>query len=162
MLQEGEFRLNFFRNNSCSLFFIYFKCLLISSKISYRLFAAGVLKCPSHVPLYQAWACLELRSENADRAKILISEALTRDKSQGSSWLIAAKIEEKLGNGGLVGLILQRGLECSPNDPELYRAAAELEVKRGHFQVVRFIRSKQSLIFLIISSNSLNVGTKPI
>ena len=100
------------------------------------------MKCPSHVPLYQAWACLELRSENIERAKILISEALTRDKSRGSSWRISAKIEEKLGNGGLVRLILQRGLECSPCDPELYRAAAELEVKRGHFHTVRvFIAS---------------------
>ena len=106
-------------------------------EIYQRLFAAGVLKCPSHVPLYQAWACLELRSENVERAKILISEALTWNKSHGSSWLIAAKIEEKLGNQGLVGLILHRGLECAPNDPELYRAIAELEVKRGRYQLVR-------------------------
>jgi hypothetical protein len=103
----------------------------------HRLFAAGVLKCPNHVPLYQAWACLELRSENIEKAKILISQALTRDKSHGSSWLIAAKIEEKMGNGGLVGLILERGLECSPSDPELYRAIADIEVKKGHFQRVR-------------------------
>lgn len=118
---------------------IYRKC--------HRLFAAGVLKCPSHVPLYQAWAYLELRSENVERAKILISEALTRDKSHGSSWLIAAKIEGKLGNEGLVGLILRRGLECSPYDPELYRAAAELEVKRGHFNKVRTFVTLLYLLF---------------
>lgn len=103
----------------------------------FRLFAAGVLKCPSHVQLYQAWACLEMRAENIERAKILISEALTRDKSHGSSWLIAAKIEEKLGNRGLVGLILRRGLECSPYDPELYRVSAEFEAKGGLFHKVR-------------------------
>jgi hypothetical protein len=79
-------------------------------EIARALFAAGVIKCPEHVPLYQAWACLELRSGNFDKARTLIGEALTRKKSEGSSWLVAAKIEERLGNRGLVGLILQRGL----------------------------------------------------
>ena len=106
-----------------------------------RIFAAGVLKCPNHVPLYQAWACLEIRGGDYERAKILISEALTRDKGQGSGWLVAAKIEEKRGNRGLAGLILQRGLECDPNDAQLYCALAELEVRRGkidHVSVADF------------------------
>ena len=54
------------------------------------LFAAGITKCPKHVPLYQAWACLELRDQNYDQARTLIGEALTRKKTQGSSWLLAA------------------------------------------------------------------------
>ena len=67
-------------------------------------------KCPTHVPMYQAWACLEMRGENYEKARALVSEALTRDKKAGSGWLVAAKIEEKVENEGLVGLILQRGL----------------------------------------------------
>ena len=104
--------------------------------IIYRLFAAGIEKCPNHVPLYQAWACLELRDGDVITAKRLISEALTRDKRNGSGWLVAAQIEEKMGNHGLVGLILRRGIECAPGDMELYRALAENEISRGKIDSV--------------------------
>jgi tetratricopeptide (TPR) repeat protein len=100
------------------------------SSSSFRLFAAGIAKCPQHVPLYQAWACLELRSGDVLTAKRLIGEALTRNKRNGSGWLVAAKIEEKMGNTGLVGLILRRGIECAPGNPELYRALAEHDISR--------------------------------
>jgi len=106
------------------------------------LFAAGVIKCPNHVPIYQAWACLELRSENLEKARTLISEALTREKNQGSSWLVAAKIEEASGNSGLVGLILQRGLEHAPHSAKLYCALAEYEVNRGKIDVARAFLEK--------------------
>ena len=106
------------------------------SLIPYRLFAAGIEKCPQHVPLYQAWACLELRSGDVLTAKKLISEALTRDKTNGEGWLVAAKIEEKMDNQGLVGLILRRGIECSPLDTELYRALADHEISRGRIDSV--------------------------
>ena len=88
------------------------------------------------MPLYQAWACLEVRSENYEKAKTLISEALTRDKSQGLAWLVAAKTEEKLGNDGLVKLILERGLQCDPHSPQLYCALAEYEVNRNRIDAV--------------------------
>lgn len=101
-----------------------------------RLFATGVSKCPNHVPLYQAWACLEIRGENYEKAKIVIGEALTRDKSEGSGWLVAAKIEEKLGNEGLMIMILRRGLECAPNSADLYCAVADYEVNRGKIDLV--------------------------
>lgn len=101
-----------------------------------RLFAAGIAKCPHHVPLYQAWACLELRSGDVITAKRLIGEALTRDKRNGSGWLVAAKIEEKINNNGLAGLILRRGIECAPGDIELYRALAEHEINRGRIDSV--------------------------
>jgi hypothetical protein len=103
-----------------------------------RLFAAGIEKCPHHVPLYQAWACLELRDGDVITAKRLIYEALTRDKRNGSGWLVAARIEEKMGNHGLVGLILRRGIECAPGDMELYRALAENEISRGKIDSVRW------------------------
>ena len=93
-------------------------------------------KCPEHVPLYQAWACLELRGEDYEKAKVLIGKALTRDKSEGSGWLVAAKIEEKLGNDGLMIMILRRGLECAPNSPEIYCAVADYEVSRGKIDLV--------------------------
>lgn len=98
-----------------------------------RLFAAGIKKCPQHISLYQAWACLELRSGDVITAKRLIGEALTRNKRNGSGWLIAAKIEEKMKNIGLVGLILRRGIECDPSNTELYRALAEHEISRGKY-----------------------------
>jgi len=89
------------------------------------LFAAGVAKCPAHIPLYHGWASLELSADNVFAAKRLVGEALTRDKTQGSGWLIAARIEERQGRDGLVGLILRRGLECAPTSPELYCALAD-------------------------------------
>ena len=101
------------------------------------LFAAGIQKCPKHVPLYQAWASLEMRDGDIITAKRLIGEALTRDKRNGSGWLVAAKIEEKMKNHGLVGLILRRGIECAPLDTDLYAALADHEISRGRINSVR-------------------------
>ena len=106
------------------------------------LFAAGITKCPKHIPLYQAWACLELRDENFDQARTLISEALTRKKAQGSSWLLAAKIEEKSGNEGLVALLLKQGLEHAPHSAKLYCALAEVEIHRGKIDYARELLEK--------------------
>jgi predicted Zn-dependent protease len=100
------------------------------------LFAAGITKCPNHVPLYQAWASLEVRDGDIITAKRLIGEALTRNKRNGSGWLVAAKIEEKMGNHGLVGLILRRGLECAPMDTELYSELANYEMNAGRIDSV--------------------------
>ena len=105
------------------------------------------MKCPNHVPLYQAWACLELRCENYKKAKIVIGEALTRDKTQDSGWLVAAKIEEKLGNSGLVGLILKRGLSHCQFSVELYCALAEYEIKQGKIELVSLVTSMMQDIF---------------
>ena len=119
-------------------------CTSFDSPLS--LFAAGIEKCPQHVPLYQAWACLELRSGDSPSdvitAKRLIGEALTRDKRNGSGWLVAAKIEEKMDNHGLVGLILRRGIECAPGDTELYRALAEHQISRGKIDSARELLEK--------------------
>lgn len=70
-------------------------------------------------------------------AKRLIGEALTRNKRNGSGWLVAAKIEEKMENYGLVGLILRRGIECAPMDTDLYSALAEHEMSAGRIDSVR-------------------------
>ena len=104
----------------------------------HRLFAAGIHKCPNHVPLYQGWACLKLCSGLVITDKRLIGEALTKDKRNGSGWLVAAKIEEKMGNLGLVGLILRRGIECAPGDVELYQALAEHKINWGKIDSVGF------------------------
>lgn len=101
------------------------------------LYAAGLQKAPNHVPLYQGWALLELREGNYMDAKKLITEALTRNKNNGSGWLIAAQIEEAQGNGGLVSLYLRRGIECAPNDAELYRRLGEYLVQKGQFNDAR-------------------------
>ena len=100
------------------------------------LFAAGITKCPNHVPLYQAWASLEMREGDIVTAKRLIGEALTRNKRNGSGWLVAAKIEETMENYGLVGLILRRGIECAPMDTDLYSALAEHEISVGRIDSV--------------------------
>ncbi len=101
------------------------------------LYAAGLQKAPNHVPLYQGWALLELREGNHQDARKLIAEALTRNKKNGSGWLIASQIEEATGNGGLVSLILRRGIECAPNDPELYRRLGEYLVQKGRYNDAR-------------------------
>jgi len=113
------------------------------------LFAAGINKCPHHISLYQAWACLELRSGDIITAKRLIGEALTRNKRKGSGWLVAAKIEEKMNNIGLVGLILRRGIECDPSNTELYRALAEHEISRGKYGCVSFFLHLYAFVIII-------------
>ena len=95
------------------------------------LFISGIKNSPRHVSLYQSWASLEIRQHNVDAAKRLIAKALTLDKRNGSGWLIAANIEERLGNDGLVGLILRRGIECAPTSAELYRALGDLLLQKG-------------------------------
>lgn len=102
----------------------------------FRLFGAGIKKCPTHVPLYQGWASLELRENNLVAAKRLISQALTRDKRHAVGWLVYAEIEERQGNDGLAGLVLRRGVECAPNEAELYRALGEHLVRRGNIESV--------------------------
>ena len=121
----------------------------------HRLFAAGIQKCPKHVPLYQAWACLELRSGDVVTAKRLITEALTRDKQNGSGWLVAAEIEEKMNNHGLVSLILRRGIECSPGDTELYRALADNEIRRGRIDSVSICVANIPQCFAFCSKHDL-------
>jgi tetratricopeptide (TPR) repeat protein len=106
------------------------------------LFKAGLKKCPDHVSLYQGWASIEVRDGNLLRAKRLIGEALTRDKTHGSGWLIAADIEERQGNVGLVGLLLRRGIECAPFDPNLYRAYGEYLVRNGEINKARNVLEK--------------------
>jgi tetratricopeptide (TPR) repeat protein len=106
------------------------------------LYAAGLQKAPNHIPLYQGWSLLELREGNFQDAKKLITEALTRNKRNGSGWLIAAQIEKEQGNDGLVGLILRRGIECAPNDPELYRKLGEHLVSRGKYNDAREVFEK--------------------
>jgi Tfp pilus assembly protein PilF len=79
---------------------------------------------------------LELREGNYQAARTLISEALTKNKQNGYGWLIAAQIEEEEGNEGLVSLLLRRGIECAPNDAELYRKLGEGLVKRCKYDDV--------------------------
>lgn len=90
------------------------------------------------MPLYQGWASQELREGNVNAAKRLLAKALTLDKHNGSGWLIAANIEQRLGNDGLVGLLLRRGIECAPRNAELYRALGEHLVHKGDIENVRF------------------------
>ena len=77
-------------------------------------------------------------------AKRLLAKALTLDKSNGSGWLIAANIEQRLGNDGLVGLILRRGIECAPSHAELYRALGEHLVRKGDFANVSDITQTEN------------------
>ena len=110
--------------------------------IAYSLFAGGVKKAPGHAPLYQGWASLELREGNHQAAKALITEALNRDKRNGAGWQIASQIVAAQGNHGLEGLLLRRGIECAPNDAELYRTLGELLVSRGKIDQAREVYEK--------------------
>jgi Tfp pilus assembly protein PilF len=69
-------------------------------------------------------------------ARKLITESLTRNKSHGSGWLIAAEIEMDCGNDGLVSLLLRRGIECAPNDAELYNKLGSVLVGKGQLMNV--------------------------
>ena len=87
---------------------------------------------------------MELREENFLAAKRLLAKALTLNKHNGPGWLIAANIEHRLGNDGLVGLILRRGIECAPTDAELYRALGEHLVQKGDIDNVSGHDDRQS------------------
>lgn len=106
------------------------------------LYASGLQKAPRSVALYQGWALLELRQGNYIDARKLIAEALTRNKKNGHCWLVAAGIEEESGNGGLVSLILRRGIECAPNDAELYRKLGDYLVGKGKVEDAREVFEK--------------------
>jgi len=106
------------------------------------IFKRGMRKCPDHIPLYQGWAGIEMRDGNLVEAKKLIGEALNRDKTQGSSWLVAAQIEKLQGNTVLVGLILRRGIECAPADATLYRELGENFIQKGKINEARKILEK--------------------
>ena len=81
---------------------------------------------------------LELREGNHMAARKLISESLTRNKSNGSGWRIAAEIERDLGNNGLVTLLLRRGIECAPDDVELYNQLGSVLVEKADFVNVSY------------------------
>jgi tetratricopeptide (TPR) repeat protein len=104
-----------------------------NTEASRILFEKGINVAPNHVALYHSWASLELRDCNYSAAKALIAQALTRDKQNGAGWMIAADIEERMGNHGLSILLLQRGIECCPtnNAPHLYRALGDALVRQG-------------------------------
>ena len=102
----------------------------------FSLFISGIKKAPRHQALYQGWASLELREDNVVAAKRLLSKGLTLNKHNGPGWLLAASIEQRLGNDGLVGLILRRGIECAPSDAELYRALGDHLVRKGDIENV--------------------------
>lgn len=110
--------------------------------VARTLFSAGIRRCPNHVPLYQGMASIEMKDDNLDAAKTLIGEALTRDKTMGSSWLVAAQIEQLQGNDGLVGLILRRGIECAPAEASLYRELGEHLIQKGLINEAREVLEK--------------------
>ncbi|KAL3911390.1 MAG: hypothetical protein SGARI_001668 [Bacillariaceae sp.] len=102
------------------------------------LYAAGLKKAKRRqFALFQGWATLELREGNFHAARKLISESLTKNKKNGRGWVIAAQIEEQDGHTGLVSLLLRRGIECNPNDAELYRELGEYLVGQGKINDAR-------------------------
>jgi Tfp pilus assembly protein PilF len=102
------------------------------------LYAAGLKKAQRRqFALFQGWATLELREGNLQAARKLISESLTKNKKNGRGWVIAAQIEEQDGHTGLVSLLLRRGIECNPNDAELYRELGEYLVGQGKINDAR-------------------------
>jgi tetratricopeptide (TPR) repeat protein len=95
------------------------------------LFTGGLKKAGNGIfALYQGWAILELREGNYEMARKLISEALTRNKQNGRGWIIAAQIEEEDGHADLASLYLRRGIECDPNNGDLYRKLGTFLLER--------------------------------
>jgi len=107
------------------------------------LFTGGLKKAKNrHDALYQGWATLEMREGNHEKARKLISEALTRNKQNGRGWIIAAQIEEEEGNDGLSLLMLRRGIECDPNNAELYRKLGDHLLGKGKINDARDVYEK--------------------
>lgn len=102
------------------------------------LFTGGLKKAKNrHDTLYQGWATLEMREGNLEKARKLISEALTRNKQNGRGWIIAAQIEEEDGHDGLALLMLRRGIECDPDNAELYRKLGDHLLRKGKINDAR-------------------------
>lgn len=108
------------------------------------LFIGGLKKSRSrHDALYQSWAAMELREGNYRQARKLISEALTRNKRNGRGWIIAAQIEIEDGRSGLAELLLRRGIECDPDNAELYRMlGSHLFYQQGKIDDARNVYEK--------------------
>ena len=107
------------------------------------LFTGGLKKAKNrHDALYQGWATLEMREGNHEKARKLISEALTRNKQNGRGWIIAAEIEEEKGNDGLSLLMLRRGIECDPDNAELYRKLGDHLLGKGKINDAREVYEK--------------------
>jgi len=107
------------------------------------LFAGGLKKAKNrHDTLYQGWATLEMREGNLEKARKLISEALTRNKRNGRGWIVAAEIEEEDGRSGLALLMLRRGIECDPDNAELYRKLGDHLLGTGKINEAREIYEK--------------------
>lgn len=107
------------------------------------LFKGGLKKAKNRLDaLYQGWATLEMREGNIEKARKLISEALTRNKQNGRGWIIAAQIEEEAGNDGLSLLMLRRGIECDPDNSELYRKLGDHLLGKGKIDDAREIYEK--------------------
>ena len=107
------------------------------------LFTGGLKKARNrHDALYQGWATLEMREGNHEKARKLISEALTRNKQNGRGWIIASQIEEEEGNDGLSLMMLRRGIECDPDNAELYRKLGDHLLGKGKIDDAREIYEK--------------------
>jgi tetratricopeptide (TPR) repeat protein len=107
------------------------------------LFTGGLKKANNrHDALYQGWATLEMREGNYEKARKLISEALTRNKQNGRGWIIAAEIEEEDGHDGLALLMLRRGIECDPDNADLYRKLGDHLLGKGKIDDAREVYEK--------------------
>ena len=107
------------------------------------LFKGGLKRAKNrHETLYQGWATLEMREGNYKTARKLISEALTRNKQNGRGWIIAAQIEEEDGNYGLALLMLRRGIECDPDNAELYNKLGNHLLGKGNIASAREVYEK--------------------
>lgn len=114
--------------------------LLVSfPSLPHSLFSAGLQKCPWHIPLYHGSALLELREDNLDVARKLVTDALTKDRTKAVGWVLLSQVEERAGHDGLVSLLLRRGIECAPNEPSLYCELGDHLVNKGKINDAREI-----------------------
>lgn len=68
---------------------------------------------------------------------------MTRNKRNGRGWIIAAQIEIEDGRSGLAELLLRRGIECDPDNAELYRMlGSHLFYQQGKIDDARNVYEK--------------------
>eukprot|EP00871_Galdieria_phlegrea_P000016 jgi/Galph1/1014/GphlegSOOS_G5746.1 len=104
--------------------------ILLARKIFSRGAALPLSK--SHVRLYHAWACTELRIGVITEARRLLEEALKCDRNHGPVWNVYGLLEEYHGSLIRAKELFEEGIKVAPNHVHLYISYALLESRQGN------------------------------
>ena len=89
--------------------------------------------------LWHAWAVLEAKDGEGDKARKLFQRGLVADRENKYVWLSWAVFEAREGFVQRARRLLQRGCELNPRDPPLLQALARLEAGDGNMRNARML-----------------------